>query len=280
MPIEAKGLACGYDKAHPAQRDLSFALEPGQVCCVLGPNGCGKTTMLKTLLGTLRPLAGSVRIDGEEVHKMPAARRAQAMAYVAQSHNRPFPYTVEEVVLMGRVGQKGYLGHPGQQDRALAKEALEDVGLSHLSNRLYTDISGGELQLAMIARAIVQQPRYLVLDEPTASLDYGNAVRVITKVRELAQRGYGILMTTHSPDHAFLMDSNVLLLRRDAPMRYGEATQIITESSMRDAYGIRVRVVEFSDEEGNITRMCAPAIPQVAAAIKRNLTATPLINEH
>lgn len=274
MPIEARALSCGYDKARPAQRDLNFSLEPGQICCVLGPNGCGKTTMIKTLLGTLPPLSGRVAVDGEEIGRIPAARRARTMAYVAQTHSQPFPYTVEEVVLMGRVGQKGYLGHPGQQDRALAREALESVGLSHLAGQYYTDISGGELQLVMIARAIVQQPRYLVLDEPTASLDYGNTVRVITKVGELAQQGYGILMTTHSPDHAFLMDSDVLLLQRNAPMRYGPAAQIITEASMREAYGIRVRVVEFADEEGNITRMCAPAIPKNPTARKTPMAAS------
>lgn len=265
MAIEVRGLACGYASGRPAQRDLSFTLEPGQVCCVLGPNGCGKSTMMKTLLGSLKPLAGSVLLDGREVSRTPAAQRAQALAYVAQSHSQPFPYTVEDVVLMGRVGQKGYLGHPGPADRQLAQQALQDVGLQALAQQLYTDISGGELQLVMIARALVQQPRYLLLDEPTASLDYGNAVRVITKVKELAARGYGVLMTTHSPDHAFLMDSNVLLLQRSAPMRYGSATQVITEAAMREAYGVQVRVVEFADEQGNITRMCAPAIPRVPA---------------
>lgn len=266
MRISAEALSCGHDKDHPVQRSLTFTWESGKVCCVLGPNGCGKTTLLKTILGLMPPLSGQVLFDGADARTWSAAKRARALAYVSQAHRPPFPYLVEDVVMLGCMGQKGYFGQPSNRDREALDEALSDLGIEHLRTQVYTDLSGGELQLVMIARALVQRPQFLILDEPTASLDYGNAVRVISKVHELAEKGYGIVMTTHSPDHAFLIDSQVLLLQRGAPMAFGEAVDVVTERTMREAYGIEVRVVEFSDRDGRVTRMCAPVIDRHAGA--------------
>lgn len=257
MRLEARDIQCGWEQGKPVQRFVSFTVEAGEICCVLGPNGCGKTTLFKTVLGIIPRQAGTVAFDGQDIARWSPKKLASTMAYVSQGHHPPFPYRVRDVVLLGRTGKVG-MGQPTASDYQIVDNALNDMGVYHLSDQPYTDISGGELQLVMIARALAQQPQMLVLDEPTAALDYGNAVRVIAKVRELAQRGYGVLMTTHSPDHAFMCNSNVVLLQQDQPMKFGRAVDVITERNMREAYGVGVKIVEFVTREGEIMRMCAP----------------------
>lgn len=264
MKLEAKDVQCGWDEGKPVQRFVTFSVESGEVCCILGPNGCGKTTLLKTMMGLLPAQAGKVALDGKNVRRVAPKDRARAMAYVSQGHRPPFAYRVRDVVLFGRTGRVG-LGQPSARDRQVADGALSDMGIYHLRDEHYTDISGGELQLVMIARALAQQPQILVLDEPTAALDYGNAMRVVAKVRELAERGYGVLMTTHSPDHAFMLDSNVVLLQRERPMQFGPAQHVITERNMRDAYGVNVETKEFLTRDGGVVRMCAPVFKREPA---------------
>ena len=257
MRLEVKDLSCGYEKKEPVQRFVNFSVESGEVCCVLGPNGCGKTTLFKTLLGLMPPKAGSIMIDGEDVTKWSPKRLASTVAYASQSHVPPFPYRVKDVVLLGRINKLG-ASQPSEQDYLIAENAMHDMGILDLKDEPYTNISGGQLQLVMIARALAQQPQMLVLDEPTAALDYGNAIRVISKVRWLARKGYAVIMTTHSPDHAFMCHSNVVLLQAGKPMSFGSAAQIITERNMREAYGLGVKIVEFANKRNEVMRMCSP----------------------
>ena len=257
MKLEVKDVQCGWEEGRPVQKFVNFTVESGQVCCILGPNGCGKSTLLRTVLGLLPRQSGKITLDGRDIHKLSPKERARVMAYVSQAHKPPFAYRAREVVLLGRTAKLG-VQQPTPTDYQVADNALADMGVYHLRNQLYTDISGGELQLVMIARAIAQQPQLLVLDEPTAALDYGNAMRVIGKVRELADMGYGVIMTTHSPDHAFMLDSNVALLQKGKPMQFGPAVEVITERNMRDAYGVDVETKEFISRDGEIIRMCAP----------------------
>ena len=260
MKFEIRDAHIGYGNEHVIQRFVSFSVESGEICCVLGSNGCGKTTMFKSILGFIPLLAGKATIDGEDISKWSAKRVSEVMAYVSQSHTPPFPYQVKDVVLLGRVNKVGIMGKPGPADYEAVERAMKDMGIYDLRNEVYTSISGGELQLVMIARALAQQPQMLVLDEPTAALDYGNVIKVIDKVRELAKKGYAVIMTTHSPDHAFMCNSNVLLLQKDNPMQFGRAVDVINERNMKQAYGVNVRVVEFANENGGITRMCAPVL--------------------
>jgi iron complex transport system ATP-binding protein len=258
MKLELKDAHCGYGDEAIIQRFVNFSVESGEVCCMLGPNGVGKSTVFKSILGLIPLVGGTITVDGEDVSRWNPKRLASTMAYVSQNHAPSFPYTVEDVVLLGCANRMGVAGQPSVEEYNLAENAMEEMGIYHLRDKIYSDISGGELQLVMIARALCQQPKILVLDEPTAALDYGNAMRVITKIRDLAKKGYAVIMTTHSPDHAFMCDSNVVLLQKDQPMKFDTAKNIITERNMRDAYGVKVRIVEFVTEEGNIVRMCAP----------------------
>lgn len=267
MRLELKDVSCGWEKGRPVQRFASFSVEQGEVCCILGPNGCGKSTLLKTLMGLIPRLAGSITLDGHDIEKLSPKQRAQVMAYVSQGHTPPFSYKVRDVVALGRVRKAGY-GQPSARDLQVVESCLADMGVRHLADEVYTDISGGELQLVMIARALAQEPQLLILDEPTAALDYGNSARVVKKVRELAGRGFGVVMTTHSPDQAFALDSNVVLLLHDRPAQFGRAVDVITERNMRDAYGIDVETKEFLTRRGGIVRMCAPVLEEEPAPEK------------
>lgn len=259
MRLALRDVSVGYDKNEPIQKFINFSVESGEVCCVLGPNGCGKTTLVKTVLGLLPPLAGSITCDGDDVTKWSAPRLSDAMAYVAQKHEQPFPFQVKDVVMLGRINKVRTLGgQPSAEDYNVVENALNDMGIYHLRDMPYMDISGGELQMVMFARALAQEPQMLILDEPTAALDYGNAVRVIEKVRELAALGYAVVMITHNPDHAFMTGANVALFTKAQPMKFGSAFDIITRENIKDAYGINVKLVEFTHDNQEVMRMCAP----------------------
>lgn len=260
MKLELINVKCGYDTANPVLGGVSFTVSTGQICCLLGPNGVGKTTLFKTILGLIKPLGGDIMMDGENTARWNAKTLAKNMAYVSQFHTPPFPYKVKDVVLLGRVSNVGYFGKPSEIDYEIAEAAMADMGITHLRDFPYTDISGGERQLVMIARALAQEPQLLVMDEPTANLDYGNMIRVMSKIRSLRDKGFGVIMTTHSPDQAFMCESTVCLLQRGNPLIFGMAHEVINEENMRSAYGVDVKVIEFFDTHNRLVRMCSPLL--------------------
>ena len=259
MKLVVRDVAVGYDRNRPIQKNVNFTVESGEVCCILGPNGCGKTTLVKTIIGVNELLDGSITIDGSDVTQWSAARLSDSIAYVSQSHSQPFPYQVKDIVMLGRINKMTSMnGQPSKEDYNIVESVMHEMGIEHLRDKPYNDISGGELQMVMFARALAQEPDMLILDEPTAALDYGNAVRVIEKIRHLRRAGYAILMITHNPDHAFMTGANVALFMRNQPMRFGDAFNIITRANIQDAYGISVKLVEFTHDNHEIMRTCAP----------------------
>lgn len=259
MKLIVRDAAIGYPHTEPLQSHINLSVEGGEVCCILGPNGCGKSTLIKSILG-MNPLkAGSILFDGEDMTRWSAKKLSERVAYVAQKHTQPFPFLVKEVVMLGRTGKISALGgQPSRKDRNIVENVLEEMSIRHLRDVPYVDISGGELQLVMFARALAQEPSMLILDEPTAALDYGNAVRVIEKIRQLADSGYGVMMVTHNPDHAFMTRANVALFMRKKPMVFGSAYDVINRSNIQDAYGVNVKLVEFTHDNQEIMRTCAP----------------------
>lgn len=258
MKLELRNVCCGYDIDNVVLRDVTFSVESGEICCLLGPNGVGKTTLFRSILKLMSLMDGEIRINGDNIALWGPPRLAKYMAYVSQTHVPPFPYLVKDVVLLGRVHSTGYFSQPKKQDYEIAENAMQEMGIHHLRSREYTDISGGERQLVMIARALAQQPEFLVLDEPTANLDYGNSVRVLKCICRLRDLGYGVIMTTHNPDQAFLCDAKVALLQRNEPVKFGSAVDIIVEKNLRNAYDVDVDIVEYVSPKGRRMRLCAP----------------------
>jgi iron complex transport system ATP-binding protein len=252
--LEARGLGYGYP-GRAVGRDLDLALGAGEVLCVLGPNGGGKTTLFRTLLGLLEAQAGEVRLQGEPLDALPRGEVARRMGYVPQGHTAQFAFTVRDVVLMGRTAHVGLFAAPGAADRAAAERAIEALGIGALADRVLTELSGGERQLAMIARALAQGARLLVLDEPTASLDFGNQVRVLRELRRLAADGYAVVFSSHDPGQAFLAASGVLLLVRGGALRQGTPEDVITADNLRQVYGVDVRVTAVDG-----VRACLPVL--------------------
>jgi iron complex transport system ATP-binding protein len=241
MRLEARGLAFGYP-GKPVGRGVDLAVAAGEVVCLLGPNGSGKTTLFKTLLGLLPAQGGEVRIDGRPLAEMPRAEVARRVAYVPQAHAAHFPYSVLDMVIMGRTAHLGPFARPGAPDHAAAMGALETLGIADLAAADYTRISGGQRQLALIARALAQAAPLIVMDEPTASLDFGNQALVLREVRALAAEGYGIVLSTHDPDHAFACASTVALLHGGRLVATGTPAEVLSPGRLEAVYGLPVAV--------------------------------------
>ena len=242
MTLVARGLAIGYGD-RVVGRSLEVSLREGEVLALLGPNGSGKTTLLKTLLGLLAPLAGAALIDDKPLSSYSAAARARRIAYVPQVHVPTFAFTVESIVLMGRTAHGNLFSAPSSTDHAVAREALARFGITGLSKRPYTMLSGGERQLVLLARALAQEPRYIVLDEPTASLDFGNQGKVMRELRALAAAGHGVLFTTHDPNHALRAADRAFLMREGQCLAEGSVRDVLNARQLAALYGAPVEAL-------------------------------------
>ena len=259
--LELRGVSCGYGR-RAVLEDVSFSVEPGELLCLLGPNGVGKTTLFKTILGLLRPLGGEVLLGGEAASRWPRRRLARWLAYVPQAHTPPFAFEVRDVVAMGRVAHHGPFAAPSHADLDIAERALDTLGLTHLGAASYTAISGGERQLVLIARALAQEARILVMDEPTSNLDYGNQAKVLSHVRRLVQgQARSIILTTHDPNQALHVASRVLLLDRERRWTMGPPAQVVTERSLRDTYRVESELHEVRSRSGTLVR-CVVSAPR------------------
>ena len=267
--LSVENLAFGY----PGKRvgaDVTMALGAGEVMCLLGPNGGGKTTLFKTILGLIPAQGGTVRYDDAPLAAMARAEVARIAGYVPQAHTGYFPFSVFDVVLMGRAAHLRPFAAPGRRDRAIARQALATIGIERLADAIYTRISGGERQMVLIARALAQEPRILVMDEPTASLDFGNQVRVLERIQSLARAGLAIVLSTHDPDQAFLVADRVAMLHEGKLVRLGPPADTITAESLKLVYGVDIAVVEIA-APGGTRRVCLPAL----AATRRSTPPAP-----
>lgn len=255
--LEVRDVHGGYHKTEIVH-GVSFTVEHGEFVCIIGANGCGKTTTLKTILGLMKPTAGEVLIDGKSTRDMDEPELARHFAYIPQAHTPPFPFNVADVVLMGRTPYVNRLAVVKPDDRAIAWRAMKQMSIEHLANRPYTALSGGQQQLVLIARALTQEPDLLVMDEPTASLDFGNQQLVLSRMKSLSQAGMGVVMVTHDPDHALFCADKVIVMEKGLVINEGTAGEVITNDTLRQIYGTNVHVIDVEIEPGHTERVCIP----------------------
>lgn len=262
--LEARSLAIGRAERTIAA-GLDLALDAGEVLCVLGPNGGGKTTLLKTLLGLLPPRAGAVYLEGAPLSAASRAQIARRIAHVPQVHEIRFSFTTEELVLTGRTARMGLFATPSQLDRAHARSALAALGMEALRTRPCDELSGGERQLVLIARALAQEARVLLMDEPTASLDVGNQARVLRVVRRLAAGGLAVVFSSHDPSHPFLCADQVALLAHGTFRAVGPTHEVLTREHLAACYGSDVRLVSVPESRSPVCVLSLAEEPAPAA---------------
>lgn len=250
--LQAENISFAYG-SRPVIDRLSLNFRRGEAVSLLGPNGCGKTTLLKILLGLLKPKTGGVRFEGVPLEHIPPRQFARRVAYVPQVHRCAFAYTVLEVVMMGRLPHRPFFSRYTPQDREVAMEMLDKMRIAPLWNRSYTEVSGGERQLALIARALAQGADTFIMDEPATALDYGHQVRLLERIMLLAQEGYTFIKSTHFPDHVLWASERVIMLKNGTVVAEGGAEENLNADNFRTLFGVAVRV-----ENAGGRRVCIP----------------------
>jgi iron complex transport system ATP-binding protein len=249
--VQVVNASYGYTDANVFE-DLSLQVDAGQLFCLFGPNGCGKSTLLQCLTGFLRLRSGEVYLHGEKVSKLNPAQIARHASYIPQIHERSFPYTVREFVLMGRTPYIKLFSAPSPADMAACEEAIRTVRMQDYLDRPYTQLSGGELQLVIIARALAQGTPVIIMDEPTSHLDFKNDLAVLELIVKLVKdRGLTVLIATHFPNHAFYFENSGLpitagLMADRKLAAVGLPSQVLTEDNMREIFQIDSKLVSFS----------------------------------
>jgi len=254
LSIKVQDLSFSYEHRTVLDK-VEFQIEPGDVLAVLGPNGVGKTTLFRCILGLQSHYRGSIRINNREATLFSAKELAREIAYIPQMQKAAFHFIVLDMVLMGTTAQLSLFQQPGEKQLVQAHATLTRFGIDHLANRDFEQLSGGESQLVLLARAIAQGAKILILDEPTASLDYGNAIRVMEEVRQLAKLGFTIIFSTHDPNQALGYANRVLALYEGRVAAFGLTDQVLQPALLEQLYQISVRFETLGEEQ---MRVCIP----------------------
>ena len=238
MTLLAVRQACVGYAQRTVLNNVDFTLSAGTICCLLGANGSGKTTLMRSILGLLKLHGGEITLDGTAIGRMSSRQRANAIAWVPQAHDGAFAFSVIDMVLMGRSPHLNTFTQPTPRDREIALAQLSSFGIAHLAERSWSTLSGGERQLTLIARALVQQPRLLLLDEPASSLDFGHQIRLLDALRQLRQRGVTLLMSTHHPLHALAIADRVIRVEANGQVSSGSPQEQLSVSALAELYGV------------------------------------------
>ena len=255
MSIEVKNLSYSYGD-YPVLKDISFKVSRGEFLSILGPNGVGKSTLFRCVLGLLAGYTGQVLVNDRDSRSFSVQERAKQIAYIPQFSGSTFNYSVFDMVLMGTSSRLDQFRSPKIEDIERCEWALDKVGISQLSQRCFHRLSGGERQLVLIARALAQNASVLMLDEPAASLDYGNQILVMRQARCLAEEGYTVIQTTHNPEQSFLFSDRILALQNGRVLKEGRPKEVLTKQVMKKLYGVDTEVLSLY---GDRVRVCIPS---------------------
>ncbi|NLL62253.1 MAG: ABC transporter ATP-binding protein [Candidatus Atribacteria bacterium] len=247
MILEVNDLGFAFHKNRLIFNGVNFNVDKGEILSILGPNGSGKSTLLNCIANFYKPQHGSILLNGESISKINLRNIAQIIGYVPQVHIPTYAYTVREFTVMGRTPYIGAFGKPSKMDYRIAEASLKRVGIFHIKDRPYTEISGGERQLALIARVLTQEPKIILFDEPTAHLDYGNQYRIVQMISQLANEGYAVIMTTHNPEHAIILNGKVAILNRNGTFIVGKATDTIDATTLSNLYGLTIKTIYIEE---------------------------------
>lgn len=252
MHLEVKKGEFGYKDGENIFQNISFLVREGEILSILGPNGAGKTTLLKCIIGLLKWKNGKTIIDGEMLNSVNDKKIRKKIGYVPQARSEIFPYSVLKMVVMGRAPHLSAFSIPSSNDYEIANQAIETTGIVYLRDKLCTELSGGERQLVLIARALSSEPEVLFLDEPESHLDFRNQLIIMDILRKLAtERQIACVINTHSPDHAMRISNKALILNKGEEHTLGRVEDVITEDNLRNIWGVKVKIVNFSDDNRN-----------------------------
>jgi iron complex transport system ATP-binding protein len=236
-------------------KNVDLELKEGDVISLLGPNGAGKSTLIKILLGLLQPVKGKVFLEEKLLNEYSAKELAKKIAYVPQKSFSPFSYKVLEVVMMGRLAYQTLFSHYTKEDKIVAQKSLDMLGIRNLEDEAYNQLSGGQQQLVLIARALAQEAKIFIMDEPVSGLDYGNQLRLLTQIQSLSKKGYTFLKSTHYPDHALMISNKTVLMKEGKIFAKGESLEVINEQNIKILYGVDVEIAKFKNKN-----ICIPSL--------------------
>ena len=256
--------AFSYRKDQKIFENVNFSLSSGEILAILGPNGAGKTTMLRCITGMLNWKQGASKLDGINIRSIPERKLWQRMAYVPQAKAASSAYTAFETVLLGRSSHLNAFSVPKQEDMEKAREAMGTLGIAHLADKKCSAISGGELQMVLIARALASEPEILILDEPESNLDFKNQLIVLDTISKLAQKGMACIFNTHYPEHALQRSHKALLLSKGGEYIFGDTAAVVTEANIQKAFGVQAVIGEVETPEKVLRSVTPLAVSELA----------------
>lgn len=255
MEIELKNISCGY-KRKKILKNINLSFKTGNIYTILGGNGIGKTTLFKSILGFIDLKGGDICFDGKSITSMTEKEIATFVSYVPQAKNYSMQYTVFDIILMGRALHIKKFGIPSDRDIARVNAVMEQMKIDKFKNLMYSELSGGEQQIVLIARALVQESKFIIMDEPASNLDFENIKMVLDVLKELRHKDIGIIMSSHSPDHALYCNDHVVMISKDKKIIEGSVQQTITQKNLYSVYGVQLDIISSEDVYGNVRRSC------------------------
>ena len=251
MIYSVKNLSFRYPSSKQIFNNISFDIEKGHLYTILGRNGIGKTTLFNCLLNLNGNYQGTIQLNGKGIKTMKEKEIAKVISFVPQSTNCTFDYTVFEYILMGTASNISLFSSPSNKEEELTNKALKELNIAYLADRKFNELSGGEQQLVLIARAIVNKPEVIFFDEPTSHLDYTNQIKVLKIINGLKNKGYTIILTTHDPNQAFLLKDNVILFDNKGSIKKGDYKKILTKKNLQDVYGKQMQIKYLKEFKRN-----------------------------